>query len=299
MLVNMKKYHIGSFMMDGINLDERIINWNDKVFFGRHKMHPENISFGFSLFEKTSDIYDGQPMEDAVKVWSKDEAKGLWPILIFFACYHLTNPEKQMPKISKSTASVVEFDTLPKNIATTYGHMGAIRTGIETRRNKMSYDESFERMTDTLPLFDKIMKNQTSEFSMNPLIIALLLYQRAMEEEDHLKDFLDLVVVLEAMFNDGQGEVTFKIRQRTSNFCGGTIEEKKEIFEKINDVYKARSKLVHGGDLTLDRYGEYHTFKTYLIPIVQKCLLKFIDESSQGKTKKQINNELDEIALSS
>ena len=299
MLVNMKKYHIGSFMIDGINLDERIVNWNDKVFFGRHKMHPENISFGFSLFEKTSDVYDGQPMEDAVKVWSKDDAKGLWPILIFFACYHLTNPEKQMPKISKSTASAVEFDVLPQDVANTYGHMGAIRPNIETRRNKMSPDESFERMTATLPLFDKIMKNQTNEFSMNPLIIALLLYQRAMEEEDHLKDFLDLVVVLEAMFNDGRGEVTFKIRQRTSNFCGESIEEKKEIFEKINDVYKARSKLVHGGDLTLDRYGEYHTFKTYLIPIVQKCLLKFIDESDQGKTKKQINKELDEIALSS
>jgi len=295
----MKKYHIGSFMIDGINLDERIVNWNDKVFFGRHKKHPENISFGFSLFEKTSDFYDGQPMEDTVKVWSKDDAKGLWPILIFFACYHLTNPEKQMPKISKSTAIAVELDVLPKDVANTYGHMGAISPNIETRRNKMPPDESFERMTATLPLFDKIMKNQTNEFSMSPLIIALLLYQRAMEEEDHLKDFLDLVVVLEAMFNDGKGEVTFKIRQRTSNFCGESIEEKKEIFEKIKKVYNARSDLVHGSDLTLDRYGEYHSFKTYLIPIIQKCLLKFIEKSNQGMTKKQINNELDEIALSS
>ena len=286
-------------MIDGINLDERIINWNDKVFFGHHKMHPENISFGFSLFEKTKNVPDGQHMDDAINIWSDEDAKGLWPILIFFACYHLTNPVKQMPKISKSFSSAVEMDELPKDIAKTYGHMGAIKSDTKSRRNKLSNDESFKLMSATLPLFDTIMKNQTKKFDMNPLIIALLLYQRAMEEEDHLKDFLDLVTILEAMFNDGKGEITFKIRQRTSNFGGNTVDEKKEIFRKIKEVYNARSALVHGGDLTLDRYGEYHSFKTYLIPIVQKCLLKFIDEYGKGKTKEQINNELDEKALSS
>ena len=295
----MHKYRIGVFRIDGINLDERIVNWKDKVFFGRHKIHPENISFGFSLFEKTKETFDGQHVEDAVKVWSEEDAKGLWPILIFFACYHLVNPEKQMPKISKTASNAIEFDMLTKDMAETYGHTGAIVRGIETTRNKMSHDESFKLLTETMPLFNKIMKNQTSEFSMNPLIVALLLYQRAIEEEDHLKDFLDLVIILEAMFNDGKGEVTFKIRQRTSNFCGETLDERKEIFEKIKDVYVARSKLVHGGDLTLDRYGEYHTLKVYLIPIVQKCLLRFIEEYDKGKTKKQINQELDEVALNS
>jgi len=296
----MRKYHIGSFMIDGINLDERIVNWNDKVFFGRHKeLHPENISFGFTLFEKTSDVYDGQSMDDAAKVWSKDDAQGLLPILTFFACYHLTNPDQQMPKISKSTGIAVEFDKLPENIATTYAHMGGIGPDIKTKRNKMSYDDSYQRMSATLPLFDKTMQKQTSEFSMNPLIIALLIYQRAMEEDDHLKDFLDLVIVLEAMFNDRTGNVSFNIRKRTSNFCGDTVEEKKEIFEKIKKVYNARSDLVHGENLTLDRYGEYHTFKTYLKPVVQKCLLKFIEKTYQGMTKKQINEELDEMVLSS
>ncbi|MBS3926332.1 MAG: hypothetical protein KGZ34_06555 [Nitrosarchaeum sp.] len=292
-------YQIRSFMIDGINLDERIVNWKDKVFFGRHKMHPENISFGHTLFEKINDVYDGQPIEDFAKIWSEEDAKGLWPILIFFACYHLANPKKQMPKISKFFSSAVERIDFQKDVAETFGHMGSIRPGTESRRNKMTNDESFECMSATLPLFDKIMKNQTREFSMSPLIIALLLYQRAMEEEDHLKDFLDLVIILEAMFNDGTGEITFKIRQRTSNFCGETYEERKEIFEKIKEAYNARSKLVHGGDLTLDRYGEYHTYKTYLIPIVQKCLLRFIDEYDKGKTKNQINQELDDLALSS
>lgn len=294
------KYQIRMFMIDGINLDERVVNWNDRVFFGKTKIHPENTINGFSVFETESKVWDGQPLEGAAKIWSKEDAMGLWPILIFFACFHLTNPEKRMPKISKIASSSFGMDIVEKNAAKVYGNSGGgPKPGMQTQMPKLSPDESYQCMNETIPLFDKVMKNQINQFSINPLVIALLLYQRAMEEDDHLKDFLDLVTVLESMFNDGKGEVTFKIRQRTSNFSGKSFDDRKEIFEKMKEVYNARSKLVHGGDLTLDRYSEYHDLKSYLIPIVQKCLLKFIEETSQGKTKKQINEELDEMALNS
>ena len=46
----------------------------------------------------------------------------------------------------------------------------------------------------------------------------------------------------------------------------------------MKKIYKARNALVHGSYMDLDKYGDYHNKKIQLIPIVQKCLLKYIEK---------------------
>jgi len=297
--MNESKYQIRSYPIDGINLDDSIINWKNKVFFGRHKTMPENISHGYSIsFGPSLTDVDGMPLEDWARGWSKSDAEGIWPILLFFACYHIINPKRRMPIISKTISSAISTSSLEKDAANVYGHSGAINPNTKTKRNKMTHDESFQAMTNTIPLFDKVMsKYENKPLKMTPLIVALLLYQRAMEEDDHLKDFLDLVMVLEALFNDGEGEITFKLAQRTSNFAESDPNKRRELFDKLKKTYKARSLLVHGTDLDLDRYSDYHDHKNFLIPIVQKCLLNYIEKNSKDISKEEIIKELDNIAL--
>lgn len=298
-MLSNEKFHICSFITYGINLDDRIINWKNKIFFGKVKMLPDNICHSYSIVFGRDHLDEvRRSIEDWAKIQSKFDAKAIHPILLFFACYHLINPNRKMPKISKSSLFRITTNYLEKNAAEIYGHCGDVRPDLKTELPKMTHDESFESMTNTLPLFDKAMSQYDDNTNkMKPLIIALLLYQRAIEENDHLISFLDLVMTIEALFSDGEGEIRFKLSQRTANFSESLADKKKEVFDTMRKIYKARNALVHGSDIDLDKYGDYYNHKINLLPIVQNCLLKYIDKNFDGMSKTDIINELNNAAL--
>ena len=63
---------------------------------------------------------------------------------------------------------------------------------------------------------------------------------------------LDLTIALEAIYlNDGDNkELTYRLALRAARLIGTTFDDRKQIFSVVRDLYKYRSKVAHGEDLT-------------------------------------------------
>ena len=283
------------FLVDGVNIEDKFFNWKKKFFIGGFKKRAKNFVTAGMVIPFEDKDYDGKPVEIWVADQSKDDEIALWPVSLFFSCYHLKNPKQQMPKIRKEMWSAIN-NVVPESVESI-----AVARAIpqfETQRNVRPIIESRKAIKRTLSLFDKVMNiYESTSKKIHPIIIALILYQRAVEEDDHLISFLDLVMALESLFSDGQGEITYKFALRTSNFVESKTAERHDLFEKLKEAYRYRSKLVHGDDLSLNRFGEYNNQKYFMLKIVQKTLLKYIPMALSGKSKKQIYGEIDDYSL--
>jgi len=57
---------------------------------------------------------------------------------------------------------------------------------------------------------------------------------------------INYCTLLECLFTNDSGEITHKVSERFSIFVGKNFEERKELFKLAKDLYKIRSKAIHG-----------------------------------------------------
>jgi hypothetical protein len=69
-------------------------------------------------------------------------------------------------------------------------------------------------------------------------------------EQPHLRLLL-LTISLEVLFNDGQGELTYKIARGAATLLGRTRAESEVVFKLVKNLYGIRSQLVHSGKYKL------------------------------------------------
>ena len=87
---------------------------------------------------------------------------------------------------------------------------------------------------------------------------------------------IDCVIVWESLFGE-QGETTLKV-------CGSILklldcEDKKDFYDKLKEVYNARSQLVHGDESNLNKlFKKVKDSKKFVCDVTRKCLVKLIDE---------------------
>ncbi len=101
--------------------------------------------------------------------------------------------------------------------------------------------------------------------------------------------FLSLMNGLEALFNDGQGEITYKLSRYTAVLLGTDFSKSEEIFKAIKELYNKRSNLVHQG-------------KAQITENDVQTLQDFVRESivgmyRTGQTKKKILEKLDTLGF--
>ena len=93
---------------------------------------------------------------------------------------------------------------------------------------------------------------------------------------------VDLIISLETLFQEGSGEITYKLSLRCAYFIGNDAEERKKIFENMKKAYKVRSKIVHGDNFSLE-----------------EKLLKDIEDYARRAIKKYMNEASKKIDTSS
>jgi len=70
----------------------------------------------------------------------------------------------------------------------------------------------------------------------------------AMRRKTSVDSAIDLGIALESVFLSGQrGGLTFTLRVRVARWLGSTPEERRRLGEVAADLYRLRSKAVHGG----------------------------------------------------
>jgi hypothetical protein len=110
-------------------------------------------------------------------------------------------------------------------------------------------------------------------------------------ERDLDAAFVDAVIGLEALFNDGPQDIGYKLAVRAALLlsCFGK-QDNKEVFNSIRELYGKRIKLVHGIEREVVTWSEYHLIREYLRDCLRSCLalsfdndkkaiLSFIDEA--------------------
>lgn len=60
---------------------------------------------------------------------------------------------------------------------------------------------------------------------------------------------LDFVIALEALLlpDDSRGDLSYRFRLHGAYYLSSSVMERPGIAEQLNDLYKLRSRLVHGG----------------------------------------------------
>ena len=106
-------------------------------------------------------------------------------------------------------------------------------------------EERFEVIESTLKIIGLILSFDESKTKR--LLTATSWYHDASASTNHTLSFIQLCIALEALLGkEDSGDLTRTLKDRCSYLIGTTLEEREEISENISQIYRVRSKLVHG-----------------------------------------------------
>lgn len=280
--------HLRTFSIDGINLDDLEFNWNDKLIIFHNKESNDNI---VNVHVILPEPYINRPLGEPVSE-REFEQQGIANEMVstFLACYHLTN-DLNMPKILKTSwcaTDIKQFETMEE--IKTSGFISQEKTGFEQNIDK---NYTLEALNNTKPLFEKLMN--LPEKTRKQISIALIVYQNVRASDEIFLQFLGLITVLEILFVSNNEPKRKRASSRTSAFYKKDESDRIELNKKLREIYKDRNDLAHGSAVSLNPQSSYHKHYDFLLPIVFQILPSYIENLSQGKTKKEINKILDNI----
>jgi hypothetical protein len=285
--------HLRTCSIDGLNIGNYRFNWKDKLIIFHNKEEPDNnlVNIHLHMPRPFSPIktVNGEIASDE----NRDHGEALETIVKFLVCYYLTT-DYAMPKILMGSWSVIDlkhFNSIDQVTASGFIHHSRSTISV------FSEGSVCDGLKDTIPLFEKVMDITTR--NREPLTVAMIFYYNSKHATEIYSTLLGLVTVLETLFTENDGETKYKFSLRTSIFVEDDPEKRLELFEKLKKIYKERSELVHGDDVSLNPTTVYHDYVTFLSPIVFDTLARYIELLSNNLTKKEIIKQIDAIALGS
>ena len=284
-------YQLRTFLIEGLNLGKKIFNWKNRLFISHTKTNNENIASVSVVINRPYKYTLGRidvPPEDI-----RDQTEALEIIGSFLACYYLAN-NKHRPRLIRSHRLITPFGKTESPLKLVTKSI-LLKSDIKSQRAKPPTDKIIVSLKLTRKLFDKIMKIPKKN---NPeLAVALGVYQRSREQyADTLKNFLDLVTVLDCLLTDRRGDTTYKFALRTSIFAEKDRRKRFSLFRELQTIYDARSDLVHGHKLPLAYGTAYDGYEEFLRPVVETTLRNYIQLASKGIKKKDILQLIDKKA---
>jgi malate synthase len=123
------------------------------------------------------------------------------------------------------------------------------------------------------------------------LIIALRRFSMAMNRDVVADKLLDLMVSAEALFLEGSAELNYRLAVRAAALLGKDSAEKESIYKFFKEMYKIRSKLVHGQMTFKDfaKFYEKHEADIDLLSrYIRESLLKLTELALSNPNKKPL-----------
>jgi len=110
--------------------------------------------------------------------------------------------------------------------------------------------------------------------------------------------FISAMISMEALFNEGDSDIKYKLSHRAAFLLGLTGLNSFEAFENLKVFYNARSKLVHGGVKLNDDTDTYLVSRyTKRALVIFMILLKNNERRSKKDRKRNILQEIDYAML--
>lgn len=181
---------------------------------------------------------------------------------------------------------------------------------IKPETREKAYEDLTSFVNKSKVLFDLIYKkhqNQPKKFSILFLLLAIEYYYRssiiestyqhfAIVKSKIERQFLDLVIALECLFNEGSGDISYKLVMRsTFIYCLLNDQDSSDIFKFFQKIYELRNKIVHGTSSPEINKDDVNLLQKYISSIlgsITTLVLSIdftnLDDENKNKTAKKI-----------
>ena len=140
---------------------------------------------------------------------------------------------------------------LPEDTLYNLSH-GMGRGGSRTRPRLGNFPEvgqpEIERAKHLYKILFELNRAELNSKDRKKLQIAIGRWIRSTANKDLEDKIIDLVIALEALYLPDAGESTFKLAVRASWHLGEDRGNRAKLFKVFKELYKCRSKVVHGGE---------------------------------------------------
>lgn len=121
--------------------------------------------------------------------------------------------------------------------------------------------------------------------------IGLASYEQSFTENNLNMSFLSLCIVLESTTSQAT-ELTYRLSRNAAILCGKDKESSQKIFKRVKEIYKLRSRMVHG-----DEYDKEAVYQE--VPFLRKLCSKLIIEmiSQNLRDKEELNQRITEVGF--
>lgn len=139
--------------------------------------------------------------------------------------------------------------------------------------------------------FQEFWKNLSGKnfLKFKPNGIAVRRFASAEEKINYEDKVIDFLIAFEALFfKEGEtAELTHKISVRVARLLETDFEEKKNQFKEMKDIYKIRSKIVHGDEPSFSRtnFGNLQEVASRTEELLRKSLKIFLNKEIDSKDK--------------
>jgi hypothetical protein len=102
-------------------------------------------------------------------------------------------------------------------------------------------------------------------------------------ERDLDAAFVDAVIGLEALFNDGPQDIGYKLAVRAALLLSCfRKQDNKDVLNSLRDIYGRRINIVHGIKREIVRWSDYHLAREYLRDSLKSCLALALDSDKEN-----------------
>lgn len=281
------KFHVQVYNVEGLNMGKEKYFWNDKLMFKDAGTEHGNIAEVHIFIDRLSPEMDLPSFESGIDV------EGLYLINIFLSCFRLVNGHRYLvlDETEVEEYSAYDIEDFKSDLRTTTHNRS------ETNLPKYPEEDDERDLTNTIPLFEKVIRNidVNEKEPKNTLAISLHLFQR-IDSRDNLKFIIDSAVILESLVCENEGDLKKKFASRTASLLQTSNEDKQRAYEFLKYIYRLRSESIHGSKISLDMFSEKHTGdRLKLEEIVRHALLEYVELIDSGHAKKEIIRQLDSV----
>ena len=165
--------------------------------------------------------------------------------------------------------------------------------------------DTYELKKNDLITFKKsfnYIKNNSDLLDKNPLKVALAFFDASYQDIPLYGKFINLIIVLESLwlYGSDRGEQTHRICLRMSEILGDRNSASKlKIYNKANELFKLRGKIVHGSFIPTNVQGEDISRENLMMLrfLARESILRYIILLKADFKSKEIAKFLDETML--
>jgi hypothetical protein len=151
-------------------------------------------------------------------------------------------------------------------------------------------------LRDVVPLLpdplrlDKVMSEREIAYTR----YTDALFQDGLSE----RSITSAITALEALFLEGETELTHRLAQRVSLFLRalGTQSDAQGIYDKVKKGYRIRSTFIHGGSLKAEQRPQADSLAPVLLEYARECVLAFFQLAAR---KEEVLRQLDRAMIDS